>query len=171
MRLSFNANIKKDKVFQTIEKFLSDKNFIITGRDMDRPWGGFFIIDEKQSKAFIREFFPELGEKELNTGKKLSPKFLIVEPGKKLSWQYHFRRAEIWKVVSEVVGIVTSETDKETDVKKYVHASLINLKKGERHRLIGLEGWGIVAEIWQHTDEDNPSDEEDIIRLQDDYGR
>ena len=45
------------------------------------------------------------------------------------------------------------------------------MDKGERHRLIGLEGWGIVAEIWQHTDPENPSDEDDIVRLQDDFGR
>jgi hypothetical protein len=37
--------------------------------------------------------------------------------------------------------------------------------------LIGLDDWGIVAEIWQHTDESNPSDEDDIVRLQDDYSR
>jgi hypothetical protein len=29
---------------------------------------------------------------------------------------------------------------------------------------------GIVAEIWQHTDLNQPSDEEDIVRLQDDFG-
>jgi mannose-6-phosphate isomerase len=29
----------------------------------------------------------------------------------------------------------------------------------------------VVAEIWQHTDADYPSDEEDIIRVQDDFGR
>ena len=29
----------------------------------------------------------------------------------------------------------------------------------------------IVAEIWQHTDKNNPSDEEDIIRVQDNFGR
>jgi hypothetical protein len=45
------------------------------------------------------------------------------------------------------------------------------LKKGERHRLIGFETWGVVAEFWQHTDPTNPSNEEDIIRLQDDYSR
>jgi hypothetical protein len=27
------------------------------------------------------------------------------------------------------------------------------------------------AEIWQHTDVNHPSDEEDIIRVQDDFGR
>jgi len=34
----------------------------------------------------------------------------------------------------------------------------------------GIDGWGVVAEIWQHT-ASNPSDEEDIERLQDDFGR
>jgi hypothetical protein len=37
--------------------------------------------------------------------------------------------------------------------------------------LIGLEGWGVVAEFWQHTDPDYPSDEDDIVRVQDDYSR
>ena len=40
-----------------------------------------------------------------------------------------------------------------------------------RHRLIGAYNWGIVAEIWQHTDADNPSDESDIVRVEDDFGR
>ncbi|HEV8081506.1 MAG TPA: hypothetical protein VGP43_12390 [Chitinophagaceae bacterium] len=171
MKLSFNTSVDKAKVFQTIEKKLCDNKFNIISMDIDRPWGGFFVIDEKQSEAFIKEYFPEINQKELGFGKKLSPKFLIVEPGKKLSWQYHFRRAEIWKVVSGVVGIATSDTDKETEVKEYGPDSLIKLKQGERHRLIGLDCWGIVAEIWQHTDIARPSDEEDIVRLQDDYGR
>lgn len=45
------------------------------------------------------------------------------------------------------------------------------MDKGERHRLIGLDSWGIVAGIWQHTDPENASDEDDIVRLQDDFGR
>jgi mannose-6-phosphate isomerase-like protein (cupin superfamily) len=171
MKLSFNTNVDKAKVFQTIEKKLCDNEFNIISMDVDRPWGGFFVIDEKQSEAFIKEYFPEINQKDLGFGKKLSPKFLIVEPGKKLSWQYHFRRAEIWKVVSGIVGIATSDTDKETEIKEYGADSLIQLKQGERHRLVGLGCWGIVAEIWQHTDIAYPSDEEDIVRLQDDYGR
>ena len=47
----------------------------------------------------------------------------------------------------------------------------IKLQQGERHRIIGLDDWGILAEIWQHSDVNNPSNEEDIIRLQDDFGR
>ena len=48
---------------------------------------------------------------------------------------------------------------------------IIQLKQAERHRLLGLDGWGIVAEIWRHTDAENPSNEEDIVRVQDDFGR
>jgi len=29
----------------------------------------------------------------------------------------------------------------------------------------------VLAEIWQHTDAQNPSDENDIVRVQDDFGR
>ena len=45
------------------------------------------------------------------------------------------------------------------------------MEMGERHRLVGLENWGVVAEFWQHTDPDHPSDEDDIVRVQDDYKR
>jgi hypothetical protein len=47
----------------------------------------------------------------------------------------------------------------------------IELATGERHRLVGLETWGIVAEIWVHTEPSDPSDESDIVRLEDDFGR
>ena len=60
-----------------------------------------------------------------------------------------------------------NETHKQTLSK----GDKIKLKQGERHRLIGLEDWGIVAEIWQHTDAARPSNEDDIVRLQDDFGR
>ena len=41
----------------------------------------------------------------------------------------------------------------------------------ERHRLVGLSNFGVVAEIWIHTDLKNPSNEQDIVRLEDDYFR
>ena len=47
---------------------------------------------------------------------------------------------------------------------------MVKLLQAERHRLVGLENYAVVAEIWQHTDIDNPSDEKDIVRLQDDFG-
>jgi len=47
----------------------------------------------------------------------------------------------------------------------------ITLKQGERHRLIGLDDYAVISEIWQHTDSKNPSNEDDIVRISDDYGR
>jgi mannose-6-phosphate isomerase-like protein (cupin superfamily) len=95
----------------------------------------------------------------------------MVKPGARLSWQYHSRRAEIWRVVEGPVGIVCSNTDEEGELVCYDTGETIFLEKGERHRLIGLEYWGVVAEFWQHTDPDHPSGEDDIIRVQDDYSR
>ena len=56
-------------------------------------------------------------------------------------------------------------------MRHYETGQQLTLQKGERHRLIGLVGWGILAEIWQHTDTAHPSDEDDIVRVQDDFGR
>lgn len=139
--------------------------------DDNRPWGGFFVIDENGARKFIDTFFHELEENEFSQGKKLSPKILIVGPGKRLSWQYHHRRAEIWKLIGGRAGVSTSDNDEEKDMNLLNKGDVIRLKQGERHRLIGLDQWGIVAEIWQHTDPESPSDENDIVRLQDDFGR
>jgi len=133
--------------------------------------GGFFVIDENQASKFLEIYFSSLNKKDLSARNKLSPKILIVEAGKRLSWQYHYRRAEIWKVIGGTVGVVRSDNDEETGTETFTTGDLVNLKQGERHRLVGLNNWGIIAEIWQHTDKEWPSDEEDIIRLSDDFGR
>jgi mannose-6-phosphate isomerase-like protein (cupin superfamily) len=102
---------------------------------------------------------------------KLSPKFLVVAPAARLSWQYHFRRSELWKLISGEAGIMRSQTDEQGSLGKMVLGETVSLEKGERHRLVGLDSWGVVAEIWVHSDSTNPSDEDDIVRLEDDYSR
>ena len=104
-------------------------------------------------------------------GGKLSLKILIVNPNSKLSWQYHHRRAEIWSVYKGCVGVSRSMDNNEKPIQILREKEQIKLKQGERHRLIGLNDFGVVSEIWQHTDLGNPSDEDDIVRLSDDYGR
>lgn len=166
----FNSDIKKETVFEEVEKYIS--SFVrIRYKDMSRPWGGFFVIEEEDAEAFIKQFFNHLTKEQLTISGKLSPKFLLVEPGKKLSWQYHHRRAEIWKLIGGRAGVIKSDDDKEKEIIFLEPGDLVELKQGERHRLIGLDEWGILAEIWQHTDAVNPSDEDDIVRLQDDFGR
>lgn len=161
---------KKDLFSQTEEQ-LTSKGFSIDKQDQTRPWGGFFVIDEAQAQQFADAYFDGMAVDELKISGKLSPKILIVAPEKRLSWQYHHRRAEIWKVLDGQVGVVTSDTDEEGELEVFEPGSLITLKQGERHRLVGLSNWGVLAEIWQHTDKDNPSNEDDIVRVQDDFGR
>lgn len=163
-------NSTKD-VFAKSSKLLHELNLTIVKEDSSRPWGGFYVIDEAQAADFAKQFFPEEDFEALKISAKLSPKILMVAPGKRLSWQYHHRRAEIWRCIDGEVGVVTSDTDHESEKHILKPGDKIKLKQGERHRLIGMEGWGVIAEIWQHTDANNPSDEEDIIRLQDDFGR
>ena len=157
--------------FDKAAELVKSLHLNIISEDKSRPWGGFFVIDEKQADKFAKHFFPEEDLEKLKISEKLSPKILMVAPGKRLSWQYHHRRAEIWRCIDGEVAVATSHTDQEEDTYILQVGDKIKLKQGERHRLIGLDTWGVVAEIWQHTDAAHPSDEEDIIRLQDDFGR
>lgn len=161
----------KKQVFNKAENILNTNNFSITDSDKNRPWGGFYVIDEDQSEAFISEFFPELNSNDFSKFEKLSPKLLMVAPQKRLSWQYHHRRSEIWKVIDGKAGVVVSKTNDQSPVKTLDLGDTIRLAQGERHRLVGLDNWAIIAEIWQHTDPEHPSDEDDIVRVEDDFGR
>ena len=154
-----------------IEDEIEELGFEVIAKDFERPWGGFLVINQEQAQEFINKFFDGIDIENLKIGGKLSPKILIVKPNSKLSWQYHHRRAEIWRVYKGEVGVSRSSDDDEKPLKKFITGDQIKLKKGERHRLIGLDDFAVIAEIWQHTDPENPSNEDDIIRLSDDYGR
>jgi mannose-6-phosphate isomerase len=172
MNFNFTAETSKEEVFKQVEQYLVSQGFTIVDKDFDRPWGGFFVIDEDQARRFSHVFFPTKEVVLSQMVGKLSPKILMVQPMKRLSWQYHFRRSEIWKLVAGKAGVVTSMTDEQRDVEELKVNKVIELPQGQRHRLVGLEGsWGMIAEIWQHTDTQHPSDENDIVRLQDDFGR
>ena len=153
------------------ENLIKSKGFNIISKDFERPWGGFLVVDENQAKDFSNQFFKELDVETLKIRGKLSPKILIVKPKARLSWQYHHRRSETWRVIEGPVGIIRSMSDEQTEVEILKKGDVITLENKQRHRLIGQENWALVAEFWQHTDKKNPSNEEDIIRLEDDYQR
>ncbi len=172
INVNLSLNASKEEVKKSVENYLNEVALSIASSDFTRPWGGFFVIEETLADRFIKLYFPHLKSSDLTIAGKLSPKILIVAPGQRLSWQYHHRRAEIWKLAYGVAGVVTSETDAEGPLHKFTIGEIIQLKQGQRHRLVGLpEGWGMIAEIWRHTDAKNPSDENDIVRVQDDFGR
>ena len=158
------------KFYKNIEDELINLGFQIVDSNLEKPWGAYFCIDEQQTQKFSDKFFDGMDIDSLKIENKLSPKILIVKPNMRLSWQYHNRRAEIWQVYKGQVGVVQSDTDIEKELKNYIPADQIKLNQAARHRLVGLADYGVVAEIWQHTDE-IPSNEDNITSLQDDFNR
>jgi mannose-1-phosphate guanylyltransferase len=130
-----------------------------------RPWGHFerFILNEK-----------------------CTVKLIYVNKNERLSLQYHNKRDEFWKVVKgpvEVqIGDDKNNSNNQEDKKRITPSSsgsilttkilqtgdTIRIPAKTMHRLVGMEGndTAIILEI--STGE---FDEEDIVRLQDDYNR
>ena len=158
-------------IFEKTFEILKSNKLNVIDRDLERPWGGFFVVDEFDAQKFADLYFKGLNTEELKVSGKLSPKILIIAPFKRLSWQYHLRRSEIWKVASGKIKVVTSYDDIERKEKILKEGDEIRLFQGERHRIIGTDNFALVAEIWIYTDKDNPSDENDIVRVQDDFDR
>ena len=156
------------RFYENIKSEVKNLGFSITHEDFNRPWGGFFQIDQRQAQKFVHTFI----SKEINVNSlKISPKILIVKPNQRLSWQFHKRRKEIWKVYRNEIGVIRSLTNFENDLIIKKEGEVIHFDNKERHRLVGLDKIGVVAEIWIHTDLNNPSDENDIVRISDDYKR
>ncbi len=173
MELYIPEQATKESVFEATEAYLGSLSLKISDIDNQRPWGGFFVIDTESEDNFISTFFPEIDQAEVRKyGSVLTPKIILVQPHQKLSWQYHNRRAEFWKAVIGPVGVMASQNDTPPEKPETLQTGeIVEHGNQVRHRLVGLDDWGVVAEIWQHTKADNPSDESDIIRLEDSYGR
>jgi mannose-6-phosphate isomerase-like protein (cupin superfamily) len=172
--LKISQNPDKSKLAAQIASCLEVAGYKITEVDDARPWGMFFRIDESQADRFAAEFFPGLDPEDARLGNSelsLTPKILVHMPGKRNSWQYHHRRAEIWRFLTDG-AYQKSTTDDPGDEIIAKAGSVVRFAVGKRHRLIGAKDKiTFVAEIWQHTDADNLSDETDIVRIEDDFNR
>jgi mannose-6-phosphate isomerase-like protein (cupin superfamily) len=166
--------LSKERLTNSIVEKLGAGGYTPVEIVIDKPWGAFIRLQNDDANAFIAEFFPGLTLEEARLGveeAELSPKILIVSPHERLSWQYHDRRAERWAFLTRG-AYHKSMTDDEGALLQAHPGAVVQFAQGERHRLVGVEDeFVIVAEIWQHTDADRPSDEDDIVRLHDQYGR
>ncbi|MDE1855029.1 MAG: phosphomannose isomerase type II C-terminal cupin domain [Candidatus Micrarchaeota archaeon] len=104
-----------------------------------RPWGGFeqFVNNEK-----------------------CSVKLLYIKKGKRLSYQYHNHRSEVWHVVS---GRVLMTINGKNLLLGKGGEAVIPVKA--KHRGKGLAD-AVILEI-----DYGKFDEDDIVRLQDDFNR
>ena len=107
-----------------------------------RPWGSWHVLD-------------------VATGYKI--KRIDVEPGCRLSYQWHRRRSEHWVVIS---GTATCTIDDVTTVARA--GDSIDVPLGARHRLANHDAEPLVIIEVQRGDY---TGEDDIVRLEDDFGR
>jgi mannose-6-phosphate isomerase-like protein (cupin superfamily) len=157
-----------------LEELISTNGYEVVEKNDAKPWGAYLRLAADDADRFVEDFFPGLDPTEARLGvegAELSPKFLVVTPGQRLSWQYHDRRAERWCFLTQG-AYRKSVTDDEGDRIVAEAGEVVQFVTGERHRLEGMpDSLVLVAEIWQHVDPQNPSNEDDIIRLSDDYKR
>jgi len=108
----------------------------------ERPWGSFTVLDE---------------------GEGYKVKRIEVLPKKRLSYQKHSRRSEHWFIVAGK-ALVTLD-DKEYLLEK---GQSIDIPLGSAHRVENPDSEKLVfieVQLGDYLGED------DIVRLQDDYGR
>ncbi|MEL0008539.1 MAG: phosphomannose isomerase type II C-terminal cupin domain [Flammeovirgaceae bacterium] len=108
----------------------------------ERPWGRFFVLHDEPNYKLKR---------------------IEVEPGGRLSYQYHLKRSEAWTLVEGVGTITLNE-----EVKDYNAGETILIPKGVKHR---IENRGQEQVVLIEVQTGTYFGEDDIVRIEDDYNR
>jgi len=108
----------------------------------ERPWGNFTVLDE---------------------GEGYKVKRIEVLPGKRLSYQKHARRAEHWFIVQGEAKVTLDDREIRLNAGEYV-----DIPVGAAHR---IENPGEMKVIFIEVQRGDYLGEDDIVRLQDDFGR
>jgi len=111
-------------------------------RTVARPWGTYTVLEE---------------------GPRFKIKRIEVKPGASLSLQMHHHRSEHWIVVSGMARVVNGQNEimLATNQSTYIPA-------GHKHR---LENPGLLDLVMIEVQSGDYLGEDDIVRLQDNYGR
>lgn len=112
-------------------------------REFDqRPWGSYTVLEE---------------------GSTFKVKRIEVLPGKRLSYQKHSQRAEHWYVVEGTAKVTLDDRDLTV-----VAGEAIDIPIGSAHRVENPGGENL---IFIEVQRGHYLGEDDIVRLQDDFGR
>ncbi len=123
-------------------RYLDVYRKILDDRENYRPWGHYENLLERDDHK-VKE--------------------IIVKPGKRLSLQRHRHRAEHWTVVSGVALVTVRE--QETLLKP---GQSVDIPNGAVHRVMNP---GTIPLVFVEVQMGDYFGEDDIIRLEDDYGR
>jgi mannose-6-phosphate isomerase len=107
-----------------------------------RPWGTFTVLDERDNFKVKR---------------------IEVLPGKRLSYQKHAQRAEHWFVVQGTARVTLDDRDITVSA-----GQAIDIAVGSAHR---VENPGSDVLVFIEVQRGSYLGEDDIVRLQDDFGR
>jgi mannose-6-phosphate isomerase len=114
------------------------------GREYDeRPWGSFTVLDDV---AFDHKV-----------------KRIVVKPGTRLSYQQHSKRAEHWFFVSGEAVVILGGVEHVCRAGDSIDVAL-----GQAHR---CENRGTEPVVFIEVQHGTYFGEDDIVRLDDDYGR
>ena len=108
----------------------------------ERPWGSWHVLDESDGFKVKR---------------------IHVRPRSRLSYQTHAHRSEHWVVVKGTATCILDDVESVVPTGGYV-----DVPKGAKHRIANAQGEELViveVQLGSYTGED------DIVRLEDDYGR
>lgn len=108
----------------------------------ERPWGRFFVLHDEHTYKLKR---------------------IEVDPGGRLSYQYHHKRSEAWTIV-EGIGTITIDGD----VKDYIKGETILIPEGAKHRIENRRSEKVV---FIEVQTGSYFGEDDIVRIEDDYNR
>jgi mannose-6-phosphate isomerase-like protein (cupin superfamily) len=109
----------------------------------NRPWGTFEVLLET----------------EYTKVKKIS-----VLPNQRLSLQYHDYRSEVWTIVKGIGEFTDGE-----NVRSVCAGNILEIQQGDKHRITAGDDGVTFIEV--QLSSMGILDEEDIIRLEDDYNR
>ena len=108
----------------------------------ERPWGRYFVLHDEPTYKLKR---------------------IEVDPGGRLSYQYHYKRSEAWTIV---VGVGTITLDGE--IKDYSKGETVLIPQGVKHR---IENKTSEKVVFIEVQTGSYFGEDDIVRIEDNYNR
>jgi len=108
----------------------------------ERPWGKYYVLEDEPTYKLKR---------------------IEVDPGQKLSYQFHHHRQEFWTIIQGNAVVILDE--KEIALS---YGQSIFIPQGSKHRIMNLTDKPVVfIEVQTGT----YFGEDDIVRLEDEYDR
>lgn len=107
-----------------------------------RPWGEYWVLEDAPTHKVKR---------------------ILVQPGGRLSLQYHHKRAEVWTVVQGTATVTVGDS-----IRDLQPGEVAQIPQGAMHR---MENRGETPVVFIEVQYGTYFGEDDIVRVEDDYNR